>query len=219
VVERMLRWFDDRLGTSHFARSALNKIFPDNWSFMLGEIAFYCFIVLVLTGTYITFFFHPSAQDAVYHGSYAPLRGLHMSAAYESAIHLSFDVRAGLVRRAYSSRPVEYPSSGTKPLRGNTGDWFETVFTRREVFVANTIGEIAKVFPDHELIGSMGLGSVVNLPIVLEGELVATINLLDAAGHYTPEKVEAARSGLAIPARLCCALALRFEPMTSSSPT
>jgi len=129
------------------------------------------------------------------------------------------DVRAGLVRRAYSSRPVEYPSSGTKPLRGNSGDWFETVFTRREVFVANTIGEIAKVFPDHELIGSMGLGSVVNLPIVLEGELVATINLLDAAGHYTPEKVEAARSGLAIPARLCCALALRFEPMTSSSPT
>jgi ubiquinol-cytochrome c reductase cytochrome b subunit len=99
MVDRLIRWFDDRLGGSKFARTALNKIFPDNWSFMLGEIAFYCFIVLVLTGTYITFFFHPSAQDAVYHGSYAPLRGVRMSEAYRSTVRLSFDVRAGLVFR------------------------------------------------------------------------------------------------------------------------
>jgi len=99
MVERMLKWFDDRLGTSHFARSALNKIFPDNWSFMLGEIALYCFVVLILTGTYLTFFFVPSAKDVVYHGSYHALRGVHMSEAYQSSVRLSFDVRSGLVFR------------------------------------------------------------------------------------------------------------------------
>lgn len=121
------------------------------------------------------------------------------------------DVDANVVRRAYSNRPSEYATSGTKPLRGNTGDWFETVFNQRRTFVANTIGDIAKVFPDHELIGSMGIGSVVNFPIVLGGELVATINLLDVAGHYTPQRVAAIETRLAIPARLCAALALRFD--------
>src|SRR3954471_24114960 len=95
------------------------------------------------------------------------------------------DVSANVVRRAYSNRPAEYATSGTKPLRGNTGDWFETVFNQRRTFVANTIQDIAKVFPDHELIGSMGLGSVVNFPLVLEDELVATLNLLDVTAHYT----------------------------------
>lgn len=119
------------------------------------------------------------------------------------------DMKAGLVRRAYSNRPTEYPTSGTKPLRGNTGDWFEHVFNRRQTFVANTIEDIAEVFPDHELIASMGCGSVVNLPIVLGGDLVATVNLLDAAGHYTPDRVTAIETRLAIPARLCVALAMR----------
>jgi hypothetical protein len=119
------------------------------------------------------------------------------------------DMPASLVRRAYSSRPAEYPTSGTKPLRGNTGDWFETVFNQRRTFVANTIEDIAKVFPDHELIASMGCGSVVNLPIVLGGELVTTLNILDAAGHFTPERVAAAETQLAIPARLCAVLAMR----------
>ena len=99
VIRRLVRWFDDRLGASRFARSALNKVFPDHWSFMLGEIALYCFVVLVLTGIYLTFFFVPSDKTVVYHGSYLPLRGVHMSQAYESVIRLSFDVRAGLVMR------------------------------------------------------------------------------------------------------------------------
>jgi hypothetical protein len=124
---------------------------------------------------------------------------------------MTVDTPASLVRRAYSNMPVEYPTSGTKPLHGNAGDWFETVFVRRQAFVANTIADIAKVFPDHELIASLGCGSVVNLPIVLEGDLVAAINMLDEAGHYTPERVAAAEAGLAIPARLCCAQVLRFE--------
>ncbi len=96
---RLGRWFDERLGGAHFARTALNKIFPDHWSFMLGEIAMYCLAVLILTGIYLTFFFNPSAHEVVYHGRYAPLRGLHMSEAYRSTIRLSFDVRAGLVFR------------------------------------------------------------------------------------------------------------------------
>ncbi len=121
------------------------------------------------------------------------------------------DVSANVVRRAYSNRPSEYATSGTKPLRGNTGDWFETVFNQRRTFVANTIEDIAKVFPDHELIGSMGLGSVVNFPLVLGDELVATINLLDVTGHYTPERVAAIETQLAIPGRLCAAVARRFD--------
>lgn len=128
------------------------------------------------------------------------------------------DLSAGLVRRAYSNMPADYPTSGTKPLRGNTGDWFETVFNKRQTFVANTLEDIAKVFPDHELIGSLGCASVVNLPVVLWGELVATINLLDVAGHYTPERVAAAETELALPARLCTALSLRFEPLDRGSP-
>ena len=98
-MTRFTRWVDDRLGATGFVRSALNKVFPDHWSFMLGEVALYCFVVLVLTGTYLTFFFNPSSQDVVYHGRYAPLNGLHMTEAYRSTIRLSFDVRAGLVFR------------------------------------------------------------------------------------------------------------------------
>ncbi len=66
---------------------------------MIGELALYCFVVLVLTGVYLTFFFHASPTEVHYDGSYAPLRGLPMSEAYRSAIQLSFDVRAGLVMR------------------------------------------------------------------------------------------------------------------------
>jgi ubiquinol-cytochrome c reductase cytochrome b subunit len=93
------RWVDDRLGVSHFTDTVLNHVFPDHWSFMFGELAMYCCVILVLTGTYLTFFFDASHTDVIYHGAYVPLRGLHMSAAFESTLRLSFDVRAGLVIR------------------------------------------------------------------------------------------------------------------------
>ena len=99
MIDRLFGWFDDRLHVAHFTRSALDKIFPDNWSFMLGEVALYCFVVLVLTGTYLTFFFSPSAKEVIYNGSYTPLKGLPMSEAFNSTVRLSFDVRAGLVFR------------------------------------------------------------------------------------------------------------------------
>ncbi|MBA2751008.1 MAG: cytochrome bc complex cytochrome b subunit [Actinobacteria bacterium] len=96
---RVGRWSDDRLGVSRFAKSALNKVFPDHWSFMLGELAMYCFIVLLVTGIFLTFFFDASLGEVVYNGKYAPLRGVEMSEAYRSVIELSWDVRAGLVMR------------------------------------------------------------------------------------------------------------------------
>ena len=99
MTRRMFGWFDERLGAASFARRTLNKVFPDHWSFMLGEIALYCFIVLILTGVFLTFFYVPDAKEVIYHGSYAPLRGQSMSRAYDSVIKLSFDVRAGLVFR------------------------------------------------------------------------------------------------------------------------
>jgi ubiquinol-cytochrome c reductase cytochrome b subunit len=93
------RWVDDRLRGAHFLRSVLNKVFPDHWSFMLGEIALYCFVVLVLTGTFLAFFFSPSAGETVYTGPYEPLQGVEMSQAYASVLRISFEVRAGLVMR------------------------------------------------------------------------------------------------------------------------
>jgi ubiquinol-cytochrome c reductase cytochrome b subunit len=99
VTRRMVEWFDDRLGVASFTRRSLRKVFPDHWSFMLGEIALYCFLILVLTGTFLTFFFVASGREVIYDGPYAPLRGEEMSAAYESVVRLSFEVRAGLVMR------------------------------------------------------------------------------------------------------------------------
>jgi ubiquinol-cytochrome c reductase cytochrome b subunit len=89
---------DERLGTS-FIKKSLNKAFPDHWSFMLGEIALYSFIILLLTGTYLTLFFDASMREVLYDGSYVPLKGIKMSEAYASTLHISFDVRGGLLMR------------------------------------------------------------------------------------------------------------------------
>jgi ubiquinol-cytochrome c reductase cytochrome b subunit len=91
--------FDERMHLTPWIRRTLNKVYPDHWSFLLGEIALYSFIVLLLSGTYLTFFFDASMQEVVYEGSYAPLRGVEMSAAYDSTLQLSFDVRGGLFMR------------------------------------------------------------------------------------------------------------------------
>jgi len=99
VIRPLIRWVDRRLGASQFTRTALNKVFPDHWSFMLGEVAMYCLVILILTGVYLTFFFVPASEEVVYRGPYEPLQGVEMSAAYASALDISFDVRAGLVMR------------------------------------------------------------------------------------------------------------------------
>ena len=99
ATKKTMRAIDARLGSGKFLRNQLNKIFPDHWSFMLGELALYSFIILLLTGTFLAFFFHPSMTESTYHGSYVPLQGDKASEAYISVIHISFDVRAGLLIR------------------------------------------------------------------------------------------------------------------------
>jgi ubiquinol-cytochrome c reductase cytochrome b subunit len=90
---------DDRFHAAGYARKVVKKAFPDQWSFFLGELALYSFIILLVSGTFLTFFFHPSENDVVYHGTYAKLNGLHMSEAYESVLNISFDIRGGLLMR------------------------------------------------------------------------------------------------------------------------
>jgi len=90
---------DQRLGSNKFLARNLSKVFPEHWSFMLGEIALYSFIVVLLTGTYLTLFFKPSMAEVVYEGSYLPLNGIYMSEAYASTLNISFDIRGGLLIR------------------------------------------------------------------------------------------------------------------------
>ncbi|NGN63486.1 cytochrome bc complex cytochrome b subunit [Streptomyces sp. A7024] len=97
--ERVADWADGRLGIYGIGRKYMRKVFPDHWSFMLGEICLYSFIVIILTGVYLTFFFHPSMNEVVYDGSYAPMNGVRMSEAYASTLDISFDVRGGLLVR------------------------------------------------------------------------------------------------------------------------
>ncbi|WP_323055897.1 cytochrome bc complex cytochrome b subunit [Lentzea sp. NEAU-D7] len=92
-------WTDRRLPLAAGLRRQLNKVFPTHWSFLLGEIALYSLVVLLLTGTYLALFFDPSMEEVVYDGSYANLRGIEMSRAYESTLQISFEVRAGLFLR------------------------------------------------------------------------------------------------------------------------
>ncbi len=92
-------WADERVGASKGVKFLARKIFPDHWSFMLGEVTLYSFIILLLTGTFLTFFFVPSAAETVYNGSYLPLKGQVVSEAYDSTVRLSFDIRGGLLMR------------------------------------------------------------------------------------------------------------------------
>ena len=92
-------WADDRLGIAGVAKKQLRKVFPDHWSFMLGEIALWSFVVLLLTGVFLTLWFRPSMAEVTYDGSYDQLRGIVMSEAYASSLDISFDVRGGLLMR------------------------------------------------------------------------------------------------------------------------
>jgi ubiquinol-cytochrome c reductase cytochrome b subunit len=99
MTARVSRFSNERLSLARVTRAALNRVFPDDWSIMLAEVALYSFIVLLITGTYLTFFFDPSMGEAVYRGRYVPMAGLTMSRAYASTLDISFDVRGGLLIR------------------------------------------------------------------------------------------------------------------------
>jgi ubiquinol-cytochrome c reductase cytochrome b subunit len=100
---RFVNWasnyLDERTSMSGFVKFIGRKIFPNHWSFMLGEVALYAFIVILLSGTFLTLFFQASMTELEYDGSYAPLQGVHMSAAMASTLDISFDIRGGLLMR------------------------------------------------------------------------------------------------------------------------
>lgn len=99
LVGGAVRFLDERTGVATFGRTALQKVFPDHWSFLLGEVAAFSFVVLLLTGTFLTFFFRPDSTPTTYTGPYVPLDGATVSSAFASVMRLSFEVRAGLLMR------------------------------------------------------------------------------------------------------------------------
>ena len=105
---------------------------------------------------------------------------------------MEIDHARGVARRNYSNMPHVYATSGEKPIEENA--WTQKVQGRKETFVANSIEEIAAVFPDHDLIQSLGCESCLNLPIVVNGTVIGTLNCLHEAGHFTPDRVAAAET-------------------------
>jgi ubiquinol-cytochrome c reductase cytochrome b subunit len=97
--ESVGNFLDERIGASKVTKSFARKVFPDHWSFMLGEIALYSFVILLLTGTFLTFFYIPSTASTIYTGPYSTLHGQTVSQAFDSTMHLSFEVRGGLLLR------------------------------------------------------------------------------------------------------------------------
>lgn len=95
----LANYVDERTGAAAWLKKSLHKVFPDHWSFMLGEIVLYSFVILLLSGTFLTFWYDPSMSHVVYDGKYQPLKDIEMSAAYASTLHISFDIRGGLLMR------------------------------------------------------------------------------------------------------------------------
>ncbi len=98
-VAGVATWADDRLGLATAMKKQVRKVFPDHWSFMLGEIALWSFIILLLTGVFLSLWFNPSMGETTYEGSYNQLRGIQMSEAFASTLRISFDIRGGLLMR------------------------------------------------------------------------------------------------------------------------
>ncbi|MGO4428787.1 ubiquinol-cytochrome c reductase cytochrome b subunit, partial [Streptomyces sp. MCAF7] len=97
--EALADWFDGRIGLFKMGKAQLRKVFPDHWSYLIGEVALYSFLIIILTGVYLTMFFVPSMGEIVYRGSYVPMDGIRMSQAFASTLDISFDVRGGLLMR------------------------------------------------------------------------------------------------------------------------
>ncbi|HIY86006.1 MAG TPA: cytochrome bc complex cytochrome b subunit [Candidatus Yaniella excrementavium] len=96
---KIANFVDTRMGASKIVKEFGRKLFPDHWTFLFGEVALYSFVILVLSGTFLTFFFDPSMAHVVYEGAYKPLYGVEMSAAYASTLDISFEIRGGLFMR------------------------------------------------------------------------------------------------------------------------
>jgi hypothetical protein len=116
--------------------------------------------------------------------------------------------QSGVAARVHTSDAVHYPQSGLKEIQRNR--WTEQVVARHQVFVANDVAGFADVFPDHDLIASLGLGSVVNLPVILRGAFIGTVNMLHEPGYYTAERLRALPS-LGVPALLAFSVAAETQ--------
>ena len=174
---RTLDELDQRYHPAAGLRKQFNKVFPTHWSFMLGEIALYSFIVLLLTGTYLALFFDPSMTEVHYDGVYDNLRGVAMSRAYESALEISFEYRGGLfVRQVHHWSALLF-------LAGMFAHMFRTYFTGafrkpREanwiigillIFVGTFEGFTGYSLPDDLLSGiglRIGSGITMSVPII-----------------------------------------------------
>lgn len=99
VAGEQAEFLDERLTIANWSKRNIRKVFPEHWTFMFGEMALYSFIILLLSGIYLTLWFKPSMTEVVYNGSYVPLKGIEMSEAYASTLDISFDVRGGLLMR------------------------------------------------------------------------------------------------------------------------
>lgn len=97
------------------------------------------------------------------------------------------DRKEGLARRAYTSHTDAYPATGTKPMRSDA--WSDLVIGQHKSFVANDTPGFAIYFSDHALINALGCHSALNMPVVEGGQVIGTVNVLDVAGHFTPERV------------------------------
>ncbi|MEX0969785.1 MAG: GAF domain-containing protein [Paracoccaceae bacterium] len=111
---------------------------------------------------------------------------------------MTVDMDAMLAGRAYSNDEVTYPLQGTKPVKMD--DWFEIVHGRHESFVSNDLAAVRDLFPDYDTIAGIGCGSIINLPVLGAGQLVATVNMLDIPGYFTPERVALLEAELPMPA-------------------
>lgn len=99
TAQGSLRWVDDRLGAAKTLRTAMRKVFPDHWSFLIGEIALFSLVILIATGVYLTLFYVPSVEELTYQGPYEPLQGQKVTAAFDSVMRISFEARGGLLIR------------------------------------------------------------------------------------------------------------------------
>lgn len=99
TLAKPIIWTDERVGSAKGMKFLLRKVFPDHWSFLLGEVAMYSMVICLITGTFLTFWYIPSMGEVEYNGSYVPLKGIAMSEAYASTLHISFDIKGGLLIR------------------------------------------------------------------------------------------------------------------------
>jgi transcriptional regulator with GAF, ATPase, and Fis domain len=110
------------------------------------------------------------------------------------------------MRRLYTNNPDAYPVGGLKPVANS--QWTERVLRSGQPFLGRNSGDIRQMLQDHELIASLGLGSIINMPIVYDGRTLGALNILEVEGYYTPEHLEKVRpySAFVVPGLLLAEL-------------